>query len=200
MDDLENIALPVAAVILAAGAASRMGQPKLLLSWNGEPLICHAARTALNAGLAPVVVVTGAGASEIQTALKDVAVKIVFNQDWENGQSTSVRSGVNALPPQVQAVLFMLGDQPYVSVELIKKLVKTYADTRPAVLAPYVGEKRSNPVLFDRSTFDVLHLLQGDAGARTIFAKYPPQAMPWPDERLLLDIDTPQDYQQLLGD
>ena len=199
MDDPENTAPLVAAVILAAGAASRMGQPKLLLPWNGEPLICHAARTALDAGLAPVVVITGAGASEIQAALKDVAVKIVFNQDWENGQSTSVRVGLNALPPQVQAVLFLLGDQPYVTVVLIQKLVKTYSVTRPAILAPFVGEKRSNPVLFDRSTFDVLSRLQGDAGARSIFAQYPPQAMQWPDERLLLDIDTPQDYQRLVG-
>ncbi len=199
MDDPKNIAPPVAAVILAAGAASRMGQPKLLLPWNGEPLICHAARTALAAGLAPVVVVTGAGASAVQTALQSLAVQFVYNQDWETGQSTSVRAGLNALPSQVQAVLFMLGDQPYVSAELIKKLVKTYSVARPAILAPFVGEKRSNPVLFDRSTFDVLSRLQGDAGARSIFAQYPPQAMQWPDGRLLLDIDTPQDYQRLVG-
>lgn len=199
MDDPENISLPVAAVILAAGAASRMGQPKLLLPWNGEPLICHAARTALDAGLAPVIVVTGAGVSAVQSALQGLAVQLVYNQDWETGQSTSVRAGLNALPSQVQAVLFMLGDQPYVSVELIKKLVENYLVTRPAILAPFIGEKRSNPVLFDRSTFDVLSRLQGDAGARSIFAQYPPQAMQWPDERLLLDIDTPQDYQRLVG-
>ena len=199
MDGSENTAPPVAAVILAAGAASRMGQPKLLLPWNGEPLICHAARTALAAGLAPVVVVTGAGASAVQTALLGLAVQLVYNPIWETGQSTSVRAGLNALPSQVQAVLFLLGDQPYVTVELIKELVKTYSATRPAILAPFVGEKRSNPVLFDRSTFDVLSRLQGDAGARSIFAQYPPQAMHWPDERLLLDIDTPQDYQRLVG-
>jgi CTP:molybdopterin cytidylyltransferase MocA len=123
-----------------------MGQPKLLLPWKGEALICHAARTALEAGLTPVVVVTGAGAVEMQAALTGLAIQMVHNPDWQVGQSTSVRAGINALPEQTQAVIFLLGDQPYVSSELIQTLVKTYAQTRPTIFAPFVGEKRTNPV------------------------------------------------------
>lgn len=190
----------VAGIILAAGAASRMGQPKLLLPWKGEALIRHAVRVALGADLEPVVVVTGSRAQDIQNALLGLTVNVIYNPDWEAGQSTSVRAGIRALPPQVRAALFLLGDQPFVSVELIRKIVETYSSSRSAIpiLAPFVGEKRSNPVLFDRSIFDVLCGLQGDAGARSIFAQHPPQAMQWPDERLLLDIDTPEDYQRLL--
>ncbi len=193
-----NLANGVAGVILAAGAASRMGQPKLLLPWKGEALICHAARTALETGLDPVVVVTGAGGLEIQAALAGLDVRFVENPDWQAGQSTSVRAGINALPLSTQAVIFLLGDQPYVSTDLIQALVQIYAQTHPAILAPYVGEKRTNPVLFDVSVFEALRGLRGDAGARTIFAQYPPTPLPWHDDRLLFDVDTPDDYQRLL--
>ncbi len=189
---------PVAGIILAAGAAARMGQPKLLLPWQGESLIRHIARTALQGGLAPVVVVTGSGAEEIRAVLVGMDVHLVHNPAWQTGQSTSVRAGVLALPAQVDAALFLLGDQPYVSPELIQALVQKYRETRPPILAPFVGERRANPVLFDRSLFGALCALEGDSGGRSLFKDHPPTPMPWPDERLLLDIDTPGDYQGLL--
>jgi len=198
VNELKNPHSSIAGIILAAGAASRMGQPKLLLPWHGEALIRHAARTALAAGLDPVVVVTGAGAVEMQTALNGLAVSIVHNPDWQAGQSTSVRAGIQALPQTVEAVLFLLGDQPFVSAEVIHTLIDTYTRTRTTILAPFIGEKRTNPVLFDRSIFPALSQLQGDAGARSIFKEVPPTPMLWQDERLLLDVDTPEDYQRLL--
>jgi molybdenum cofactor cytidylyltransferase len=199
MAEQPDLPSPVAAVILAAGAASRMGQPKLLLPWKGEALIRHAARTALQAGLDPVVVVTGAASVDMQTALSGLELKLVFNPDWQAGQSTSVRIGIQSLPAQARAVIFLLGDQPFVSVELLKGLVRAYLETQPLILAPFVAEKRANPVLFDRAVFGEMQALQGDAGARTIFSQHPPTPFPWPDERLLFDVDTPEDYQRLVG-
>jgi molybdenum cofactor cytidylyltransferase len=190
---------PVAGIILAAGAASRMGQPKLLLPWNGEALICHAVRIALQSGLDPIVVVTGAGAEGIQKALDGFDVKLVHNPDWQSGQSTSVRAGILALPAHVEAVFFLLGDQPFVSPDLIQSLTQKFLETRPHILAPFVGDKRANPVLFSWDMFEALCQLQGDAGARSIFKQYPPEAMQWGDERVLFDIDTPEDYQRLMG-
>lgn len=187
-----------AGVILAAGAASRMRQPKLLLPWQGQALIRHAVHTALQAGLDPVVVVTGAWALEIQAVLDGLTVQLAHNPDWKSGQSSSVRVGIRALPATTQAVIFLLGDQPFISVELLQALLNMYALNSPAILAPYVGEKRSNPVLFDRSVFEAMCGLQGDAGARSLFDQYPPARLPWPDERLLFDVDTPEDYQKLL--
>jgi molybdenum cofactor cytidylyltransferase len=189
----------IAGIILAAGAASRMGQPKLLLPWKGETLIHKAAQTALDALLNPVVIVTGAGAQEITDAVKGLPVSIAHNPDWQTGQSTSVRAGIRALPASTQAVIFLLGDQPFVTAELIHALVKTYLQNHSVILAPFIGKQRANPVIFDRSIFNELCQLEGDAGARSIFKKYPPEAMPWSDERILFDIDTPEDYKKLTG-
>ena len=191
--------LKVAGVILAAGGALRMGQPKLLLPWRGETLIRRSARIASHC-LTTVVVVTGAQADNIQQALTGLPVQIVHNPEWANGQSTSVRAGIRSIPAHVSYAIFLLGDQPYISKELIQSMVNTYALTHPTILAPYVRGKRSNPVLFDRSLFETLCELQGDAGARSIFAQHPPTPFDWPDERLLFDVDTPEDYQRLLGD
>jgi molybdenum cofactor cytidylyltransferase len=189
----------IAGIILAAGAASRMGQPKLLLPWKEETLIHKTAQTALQALLDPVVIVTGSGGREIAQAVIDLPVTIAQNPDWRTGQSTSVRAGIQALPASTRAVVFLLGDQPFVTTDLIQELIKTFLKKNCIILAPYVGQQRANPVIFDQSIFTNLCQLQGDAGARSIFAQYPPEAMSWPDERILLDIDTPEDYKKLTG-
>jgi molybdenum cofactor cytidylyltransferase len=194
----KNIA-PIAGIILAAGSASRMGQPKLLLPWKGEALIRHASRTALSC-LNPVIVVSGAWQKEIHDVLNDLPVTMVHNPDWGKGQSTSVRTGINALPGETAAAIFLLGDQPYVSTKLIQGLVEEYIQTRPTILAPYVGDKRSNPVLFDRATFYDLRQIEGDVGARAIFKYHQIMPYAWSDENLLFDVDTPEDYQKLIKD
>jgi molybdenum cofactor cytidylyltransferase len=189
----------IAGILLAAGAALRMGQSKLLLQWKDETLIHRAASIALEAGLDPVIVVTGANSQGISDAVKDLPVIVVNNPNWQSGQSTSIRVGIKALPERTLAAVFLLGDQPFVSPELIQKLLTTYLQTKPVILAPFVGDKRSNPVLFDHTIFDNLCQLQGDVGARSVFGKYPPAAMSWFDERILLDIDTPEDYARLVN-
>ena len=188
---------PIAAVILAAGGSTRMGQPKLLLTWKGETLIRHTARIALDASLDPVVAVTGAYAEEVNAALTDVPVKTVHNLDWQSGQSTSVAAGIRALPAETRAVFFLLGDQPFISVELLQAMTAVFERDRPLILAPFVGDRRANPALFDRSLFDRLTSLKGDAGARSIFHEYPPVPFPWADGRILFDVDTPEDYRKL---
>jgi molybdenum cofactor cytidylyltransferase len=149
--------------------------------------------------LDPVVIVTGSGAQEITNAVIDLPVLVANNPDWQAGQSTSVRTGIQALPATTRAVVFLLGDQPFVTTELIEELVKTYLQSNSTILAPFIGEQRANPVIFDRSIFSELYQLKGDVGARSIFKKYPPAAMPWSDERILFDIDTPEDYEKLAG-
>ncbi len=182
-----------AAVILAAGAGRRMGRPKALLRWQEEPLVHRAARVALAADLWPVVVVVGAEARSARNAVADLPVQVVVNPRWPQGMGTSVAAGVAALPPEVVAAIFLLVDQPYVTPALLRALVAEQQRAQALVVAPAVKGKRTNPVLFTAELFPALRQLRGDRGGRALFAQYPPHLLPWPDERLLVDWDTPDD-------
>jgi molybdenum cofactor cytidylyltransferase len=189
----------VAGIILAAGAGERMGgQVKLLLPWRGETLVRTVARTALEGGLRPVVVVSGAHADEIEAALSDLPVELAHNPDWRAGQSTSVRVGVEALPGETGAAVFLLGDQPQTPAALVRALRDEHARSLAPVVAPVVGGRRANPVLFDREVFADLRALQGEAGGRQVFERHGVHPLPWDDERQLWDVDTPEDYERLL--
>jgi molybdenum cofactor cytidylyltransferase len=189
---------PVAGIILAAGASKRLGRPKQLLEWRGEPLIRHVVKAAAGAGLQPLKIITGAGAGEIETALQGMPGQIVYNADWEAGQATSVVAGVESLPSKCGAAIFLLADQPQVPVTLLRSLVAQHAHSLASLVVPMVDGRRGNPVLFDRGTFADLRKLEGDRGGRALFAHYQIEWLPWHDANLLLDVDTEQDYQRLL--
>ena len=190
-----------AGIILAAGGSTRYGSPKQLLDWKGKPFVRQVAETALQAPLWPVVVVTGSHAAEVESCLKDLPVNIVHNAEHGQGQSASIRAGVNALPQNAGAAIFLLADQPQIPVEVIRALTESHAQEMQAVVAPLVlEERRANPVLFDRSAFPDLLQLTGDIGGRAIFSKYKVEYIPWHDDRLLLDVDKPEDYQRLVED
>ncbi|HTP08555.1 MAG TPA: selenium cofactor biosynthesis protein YqeC [Anaerolineae bacterium] len=189
---------PTAGVILAAGASTRMGQPKPLLLWRGEPFIRHVVRTALNASLSPVVIVAGEHTAEIRAAVSDLRVTVIHNPAWEAGQSTSVKCGLRSLPNTIGSAVFLLADQPHIPIELVKALRDQHAQTLSPIVAPLIDERRGNPVLFDRVTFSDLQSLTGDVGGRAVFAKHPIAYVPWHDASLLLDVDTPEDYRRLL--
>jgi molybdenum cofactor cytidylyltransferase len=187
-----------AGIILAAGSSSRYGQTKQLLEWNGKSFIRHVTETALRSALEPVVVVTGFQHAEIEAQIQDLPVSIVYNADYEQGQSTSIKAGISALPANVGAAVFLLADQPQIPVEVIRALVESHASDMQAILAPLVlEEKRANPVLFDRVTFPSLLGLQGDVGGRGIFDKHKVSYLPWHDDILIFDVDKPEDYERL---
>lgn len=194
----------VAGIILAAGGSTRYGQPKQLLDWKGEPFVRVVAKTALQAGLSPVVVVTGAQAQEIQTSVENLGVPVKYNPEWASGQASSIRAGIEALealsPFRAGAAIFLLADQPQLTTSVLRALVEKHAEGLYPALAPLVMDQRANPVLFDRVTFSDLKALQGDVGGRAIFHKYPVEYLPWHDDRLLLDVDTPEMYRRLLSD
>ncbi len=190
---------PTAGIILAAGRSSRFGQPKMLLEWKGKPLIHHIAEAGLAAGLDPIIVVTGAVDQPVRHALMGLPVQVVFNPDWEKGQSTSVRSGISALDPNVGSAVFLLADQPLVTPDLLFELVGSHSCSLAPVVAPKISGRRANPVLFDRDTFPKLLELEGDTGGRAVFDQFLVEYVDWGDDRLLLDIDTPEDYARLQG-
>lgn len=194
---------PVAGIILAAGGSTRFGQPKQLLDWKGQPFVRAVAKTALEAGLSPVVVVTGANAEQVEASVKDLNVRVARNEAWENGQGSSIGTGIRSLTSASSAVgaaIFLLTDQPQVTTSILRALVEKHAAGLYPIVAPMVMDRRANPVLFDRVTFSDLAELEGDVGGRGIFHKHRVEYLPWHDDRLLLDVDTPEMYQRLIAD
>ncbi len=189
---------PLAGVILAAGGSQRLGRPKQTLLWRGQPLVRHVAQTALKAGLSPVVVVTGAARAEVERAVEGLPVRLVHNPEWQAGQSSSLKIGLQELPPETGATFFLLADQPQVPPTLLWSMIETHRKSAAPLIAPQVEGRRANPVLFDRVTFPDLSGLSGDTGGRALFARYPVSWVLWNDASLLLDVDTPEDYQRLL--
>jgi len=188
----------IGGIILAAGGSSRFGEPKQLLLWKGQPLIRHVAVAALKAGLTPVVVVVGSSAEEVRAVLNDLPLRIVNNINWLTGLSSSIQGGISSLPKEVGGIVFLQGDQPQIPHSLITKLVEAHQTTLNPIVAPQINGQRGNPVLFDSRTFTWLLSLIGDSGGRELFGQFPIQWVIWHDPRLLLDIDTPEDYRKFL--
>ncbi|MDX9864836.1 MAG: selenium cofactor biosynthesis protein YqeC, partial [Anaerolineaceae bacterium] len=189
----------IAGIILAAGGASRYGRPKSLLAWQGETLIRRIVKTALAAGLDPVVVVLGAATAAIRAELAGLPVQFVENPMWEQGQSSSLRTGIEVVSAGICGGAIMLqADQPRVPVELLQREIEHHAGDPVSIVIPRVDGHPSSPVLFDRRYFDDLLAIKGDQGGRALFEKYPKQWLDWNDPTDLMDIDTPEDYQRLL--
>jgi molybdenum cofactor cytidylyltransferase len=184
----------LSAVVLAAGAAVRFGSPKQLASWQGQPLLRHVVLQALAAPVQEILVVLGAYYEEVAAVLAGLPVTLVYNPDWQAGQSTSIRAGLRACATQTQGVLFILGDQPYLPAELLHTLVTTHRRTLATIVAPRHGGRRGNPVLFDRRCFPELLQLTGDTGGRQLLSAHADEVI-WveagPD--VLRDIDEPAD-------
>jgi len=158
----------IAGVVLAAGRSSRLGRPKQLLPLHGEPLIRRTLRQVLASSLDQVILVIGHNADEVRAAVSSLPVACVFNPDAAAGQSTSVRAGLAALSLDVEAVVFVLGDEPGVDPDVIDALIAAWRASRSPVVAPRYQDRIGNPVLFDRRVFPELALLEGDAGARPV--------------------------------
>lgn len=188
----------IAAVVLAAGAATRFGSLKQILPYQGKPLVRRAVETARAAGLSPLIVVLGHAAEAVRSTIQDLPVTIVENSNWESGQASSVAVGIDGLPDDVGGAVFMMADQPLLPVNLLRSLVELHASQLAPVVVPLAGGQRANPVLFDRRLFPELRKLTGDTGGRVLFSKYPPVWLPWNDPDSLRDIDTLQDYENLL--
>ncbi|HEU4746150.1 MAG TPA: selenium cofactor biosynthesis protein YqeC [Anaerolineales bacterium] len=194
----------IAGIVLAAGESTRYGQPKQLLDWKGEPFVRAVAKTALQGGLSPVLVITGADAGRVESTLHDLDVVVIRNEHWKTGQAGSIRAGIEFLvkpsSPKTGGAIFLLADQPQLTGSVLHALLEKHATQLYPVVAPMVMDRRANPVLFDRATFSGLLTLEGDVGGRAVFHNHHVEYLPWHDDRLLLDVDTPEMYQRLIAD
>jgi molybdenum cofactor cytidylyltransferase len=189
----------IAAVVLAAGTSSRMGRQKLLLPVGaGRPLIRLSVERILAGGLDDVVVVLGRDANEVAAALADLPVRTAVNPGYAEGQSTSLRAGLDALRPGTQAVVVALGDQPLPDPGLIGRLVAGFRETGRPIVVPRYRDGRGNPVLFAATVFAELRAVTGDQGGRGVVAADPGRvAEVVVDTPMPADVDTWADYESL---
>jgi len=194
---ISSVWAQTAGIILAAGGSQRLGRPKQLLKWEDDLFIRHVVLNALEAGLTPLVVVTGSDQSLVEQAIKDLPVKRVHNPDWQSGMASSMKTGLSTLPKSSDSAMFLLADQPQISSILIRQLLERHAQNRAPITAPRVNDRRGNPVLFSQETFEALMMVTGDQGGRAIMRQFEVDWLPWLDERILLDVDEPGDEQVL---
>lgn len=184
---------PIPGLVLAAGEGTRFGEGnKLLASAGGEPVVVRAVRTLVASRVDPVTVVVGHEADRVRAALADLPVRIVENPRYREGQATSVRIGIEALPGDAPAALIALGDMPFVERETIDVLRRSYRAGRGTALAAAVDGRRGNPVLFDRRHFETLADLEGDVGGRELL-KREGTLVETGDPGVVRDVDRPGD-------
>lgn len=190
----------ISGIVLAAGEAKRIGQQKLYLDFKGKPVLQWALEAALSSELDEVVcVVRELKEAQPEIALKHDKLRWIVNKKASEGQSTSVIAGLNAISPQSEAALFLVGDQPLVNPELINSLIELFKKTDSLIVAPTFQGQTRNPVLFHRDLFPELRKLTGDRGGKGLIEKYRQNTafLEWSDETPFLDVDTWEDYQIL---
>ncbi|MEM8675377.1 MAG: nucleotidyltransferase family protein [Cyanobacteria bacterium P01_G01_bin.67] len=192
----------IAAIILAAGASRRMGRPKQLLPYRGQTLLSYVTECAIASPCNSVIVILGANANKIEPEIAQLPIKIVKNLEWNEGISSSISCGITYIKEQslnIDGVIILTCDQPFISPEVIEKLINTYNLTDKLMIASSYKETLGIPALFDRSLFSELMELKGDRGAKKIINKYPNLVHIIDFSQGEIDLDTFKDYQQLIS-
>lgn len=198
---LDGVGSSIIPVILAAGASVRMGKPKALCDFDGTPCL----RRVLDAckGLGTPIVVLGAAREEIQKSVDLSRVMVVLNEEWESGQSASLKIGLATLPPSSEAFLMVPVDFPVVEREDVDRIEHAYRknkDPKKAIFIPSYSLQRGHPILCRRSVVEEFLALGDDAPARTVVNQRPQRIRYVEFEKpyVLMDMDTPEDYAKCL--
>ena len=187
----------IAAVVLAAGLARRMGRQKLLLAVDGKPIVRRAVEGVVG-HVDDTVVVTGPDDRDIAATLAGLRIRFVVNPHPEQGQATSIAAGIAALGSRIDGALVVLGDQPSLPATVVPALIDTFRRSGKTVIAPVYQGVQGTPVLFRRDVFGELAGLTGDAGAKSVVQRDPGRVervafdVPMP-----VDVDTPEDYERI---
>uniref|UniRef100_A0A7V5CSV8 Nucleotidyltransferase family protein n=1 Tax=Acidobacterium capsulatum TaxID=33075 RepID=A0A7V5CSV8_9BACT len=192
---------PGAAILLAAGSSSRLGQPKQLVRHQGQSLLRRTASLALASGASPVIVVLGNSAPQLRPELEGLSVSVVENPDWATGMASSLRCGLAQLlrqAPAAPAALLLVCDQPHLQAVHLRQLWQQYQASNQVVAAQQADGHPGVPAIFPACCFPQLAALQGDQGARALLRQLPPselQTISMPEA--LADLDTPADLARL---
>ncbi len=192
----------IGAVILAAGASTRLGYPKQLIEHEGQALVRKAATAARDAGADPVFVVVGASADTVSAALEGLdGVETLFNARWESGLASSLSAGLAALAaaPGCDGAIVMVADQPLIDVAALHSLVNAF-DGEHRIVASSYDDIVGVPVVLGSEFFKDLLNLKGDEGAGRWLRARLSQVTQIPVANASVDIDTPADAERLASD
>lgn len=202
-------------MILAAGSSKRFGggPSKQLFEIDGEPMVRRLCRVALASRLRQIVVVVGHQSATVGAVLAGLAVEIIDNPLYRKGQSHSIRASLSRIEPYAEAAVFIPCDQPFLTADVIDRLIARFEETDGPIVVPTFEGRRGAPVLISSAFFGELSTVQGDEGARQLFAgggvgdrhRHPglyPRLhriveLPLASESPLLDIDTREDWRRL---
>jgi len=189
---------PVAGVMLAAGASTRMGANKLLFTIEGETLLRRAVRRASAAGLDPVIVVLGYDADRALRTLADLGCQPVLNPHYARGVYESLRAGIAAVPAAAAAAVVLLADMPFVTAAMIQTLIDRFRSSDAPLVVSEYGGVNAPPVLYGRALFDELRAVSGEGCGKQVVKRHRHEAVSvsWPADALT-DLDVPEDYERL---
>jgi molybdenum cofactor cytidylyltransferase len=199
----------IGVILLAAGGSSRMGRPKQALriaqrdvSGEGESLLRHAARAAVESAARPVVVVLGATADSLTSDIADLPIHAVGHSGWARGIGSSIKIGLEcltALAPATDGVIISVCDQPHLSAAVLSRLGRAYRGSDAHIVASAYSGIAGVPALFDRAVFSELHALRDHDGARALIEREAERVVTVPFPLGAIDLDTPEAYEEYLG-
>jgi molybdenum cofactor cytidylyltransferase len=192
-----------AAILLAAGASTRLGRPKQLIRLHHESLLRRTARLAVEAACAPIFVVLGFEAEQMRQELHGLNVHALLNPDWPSGMASSLHCGVQALlsqNPVPDRVMLLLCDQPFISSDLLQSLLQKNDENDALITASFYADKLAVPAIFRQPLYPEMQKVKGDQGARQIIQMHRGNAtsIPFPDGTI--DIDTVEDLKAISSD
>lgn len=183
---------------MAAGESKRLDSPKQLLKWGNEYLINHVIKIAVSSNIQQLHVVLGSRIEQIQPIINDKNAIIVRNPDWQSGLSSSIKAGLSMIDDKINGVFILLVDQPFLTAELLNRMIDRFSKTKAQAIVPRVNGQQYNPVLFSREVFRDLMTINGDKGAKAMLRQFSIEWVDWPDRKLMMDIDSIDDYQAAL--
>jgi molybdenum cofactor cytidylyltransferase len=184
--------------------STRMGQNKLLLSFQGKTLIARAVDTLLASEVDEVIVVLGHEADKVRAHLQGKQVRLVHNPDYRDGLSTSVRVGVRAASSQVEAIMIYLADQPLLEPADVNFMVKAFAlakDANKSIVVPFFHGQRGNPVILNASYREAMFEVVGDVGCKRVIKRYPDKVfrVEMETDHVVRDVDNIADYEEVIS-
>ncbi len=189
-----------AAIVLAAGASTRLGQPKQLIRINGETLLRRTTRLAIEAGSSPVFVVLASDEAHLTREMTGLAASIVINDEWQTGMASSLKCGLQAVLAvdlNQKNVMVLVCDQPALDASILKNLLATHATRRSQMTVSRYRGTLGVPAIFPRTMFPELMELTGDQGARRLLQRHLEQVASVDFPGGEFDLDTPEDLARL---